>query len=133
MGIEPFLVSSALNAVIAQRLVRLICEECKEPYVPDGGVLKEIGLRQEDIKSDFFYRGKGCPQCLHTGYKGRKGIYEILNVDDSIQSLILKTSESNIIRNKGIESGMITLREDGVQAVLDGLTTIEEILRVTQE
>ena len=133
MGIEPFLVSSSLNAVIAQRLVRLICEGCKEPYTPDKGFLKEIGLRYEDIKGGLLYRGKGCPQCLHTGYRGRKGIYEIMNVDDSIQSLILKTSESNIIRNKGIESGMITLREDGAQAVLDGITTIEEVLRVTQE
>ncbi|MDY6855345.1 MAG: type II secretion system ATPase GspE [Thermodesulfobacteriota bacterium] len=133
MGIEPFLVSSSLNAVIAQRLVRLICEGCKESYAPDKGFIKEIGLRYEDIKGGLLYRGKGCQQCLHTGYRGRKGIYEIMNVDDSIQSLILKTSESNIIRNKGKENGMITLREAGAQAVLDGITTIEEVLRVTQE
>lgn len=133
MGIEPFLVSSSLNAVIAQRLVRLICEGCKEPYNPDRESLKEIGLSPEDLKNGFIYRGKGCPQCLNTGYKGRRGIYETLIMNDSIKSLVLKTSESNIIRNKGIENGMTVLREDGAAKVLEGITTIEEILRVTQE
>ncbi|MFH1626400.1 MAG: type II secretion system ATPase GspE [Pseudomonadota bacterium] len=133
MGIEPFLVSSSLNAVIAQRLVRLICEGCKEPYVPHRESLKEIGLILEDLENGFLYRGKGCPECLDTGYKGRTGIYEILMVNDSIKALILQTSESNMIRNKGIENGMTVLREDGAAKVFEGITTIEEILRVTQE
>ena len=133
MGIEPFLVSSSLNGVIAQRLVRIICSECKESYVPDKESLREIGLTEEDIKGGFLYRGKGCSECLDTGYKGRTGIYEMLVVNDSLRSNILHTSESNIIREKGIENGMISLREDGAAKVMDGITTIEEVLRVTQE
>ena len=133
MGIEPFLASSSLSAVVAQRLVRLICKECKEPYAPDREFLKEVGLIPEDLKEGFLYRGKGCSACFNTGYKGRTGIYEILIVNDSIKSFMLHTSESNLIRDKGIENGMITLREDGVAKVLEGITSIEEIMRVTQE
>ena len=87
----------------------------------------------DDIKEGVLYRGKGCSKCLHTGYKGRTGIYEILIVDDSIKSLLLHTSESNIIRDKAIEKGMISLRKDGALKVSSGDTTIEEVVRVTQE
>ncbi len=133
MAIEPFLISSSLNAVIAQRLVRVICERCKEPYTPDAESLREIGLVPEDLDNNTLHRGKGCPECVNTGYVGRVGIYEILIVDDSIKSLILHTPEANIIRNRGIENGMSTLRKDGASKVLEGITTIEEVLRVTQE
>jgi len=133
MGIEPFLVCSSLNAVVAQRLIRVICESCKEPYAPDMESLREIGIVPEDLEDISLYRGKGCPECVNTGYKGRVGIYEILIVDDSIKSLTLHTSEANTIRNRGIENGMTTLRKDGASKVLQGITSIEEVLRVTQE
>ena len=101
--------------------------------MPDMESLKEIGLSEDDVNGGFLYRGKGCSECLDTGYKGRTGIYEMLFVNESLRSTILHTSESNIIREKGIENGMISLRKDGAAKVLDGITTIEEVLRVTQE
>ncbi|RLG54638.1 MAG: type II secretion system protein GspE, partial [Candidatus Hydrothermarchaeota archaeon] len=114
MGIEPFLVASALVAVIAQRLVRTICPYCREPYQPEKGLLREVGLDPSELEGKEFYRGKGCSECFGTGYRGRTGIFEILQVDDAIRSLILRTSDSATIKARAIKRGMATLRDDGI-------------------
>jgi general secretion pathway protein E len=134
MGIEPFLVTSSVNAIVAQRLARKICPVCKQQYFPESETLLEIGLSQEMLgKEGFLWRGAGCKDCLGTGYKGRTGIYEILMISDSIKTTILKSSDSNIIKKQGVAEGLHTLREDGARKVEDGITTIEEVLRVTQQ
>ena len=133
MGIEPFLVSSSVLAILAQRLVRVICNDCKEPYDTDEESMKSIGLSLSDLEGRKLYRGRGCPSCLHTGYKGRRGIFEFMFLDDDIKNLILKSSDANTIKRKAVENHMITIRQDGAQKVLDGITTIEEVFRVTQQ
>jgi general secretion pathway protein E len=130
MGIEPFLVSSSVQAIIAQRLVRLLCPGCKESYEPDEGQLAEIGLRKDAGLSIF--RTVGCPHCLETGYRGRFGIFEFLGMTQAIKTLVLKTSDANQIRQVAVEQGMATLRDDGIRKVLEGRTTVSEVLRVTQ-
>ena len=134
MGIEPFLVTSSVNAIFAQRLVREICPTCKQGYFPEAESLQEIGLTKEMLqKEGCLYRGAGCPECLGTGYRGRTGIYEILLMSDAIKNTILKSSDSTIIKNQAISEGLHTLRQDGARKVEDGHTTIEEVLRVTQQ
>jgi general secretion pathway protein E len=135
MGVEAFLVSSSVTAIIAQRLVRIICRECREAYRPDLSLVKELGLdRLSETGFDgFFYRGKGCTACLQTGYRGRSGIYELLVIDDNIRGLIMGDSDSNVIRRKAIEQGMTTLFRDGIDKIINGVTTVDEVLRVTQE
>jgi len=133
MGIEPFLVTSSANAILAQRLVRRICKTCREPFVPDRESLQSIGITEEMLDGRTIYRNKGCPDCLQTGHKGREGIFELLVLDDEIKSTILRTSDANAIRKVGVEHGMITLRRDGARKVLEGITTIEEVFRVTEE
>ena len=131
MGIEPFLVTSSVIAILAQRLVRVICDSCKEEYIPDEESLLNIGLTPELLGGRKIFRGRGCPECLNTGYIGRTGIFELMLVDDTIKNLILKTSDANAIKHKAVEQGMVTLRQNGAQKVLDGITTIEEVFRVT--
>jgi general secretion pathway protein E len=135
MGVEAFLVSSSVLAIIAQRLVRVICKECREPYRPDPSLVREMGLdRSRDLPFEgFFYRGKGCAACFQTGYRGRSGIYELLVIDDDIRSLIMSGADSSVIRRKAIEQGMTTLFRDGVIKIVKGFTTVDEVLRVTQE
>jgi general secretion pathway protein E len=133
MGIEAFLVSSSVIAILAQRLVRVICNNCKEAYAPDEESLEEIGITHEMLADRKIYRGKGCPLCLNTGYEGRAGIFELMILDDTIKNLILKTPDANAIKHKAIEQGMMTLRQDGAQKVLEGITTVEEVFRVTQQ
>jgi general secretion pathway protein E len=134
MGVEAFLVSSSVLAIIAQRLVRVICKDCREAYRPDPAMVKEIGLDDADTPFDgFFYRGKGCASCLQTGYRGRSGIYELLVIDDAIRGLVMSGADSSIIRRHAIEQGMVTLLRDGALKIVKGVTTVEEILRVTQE
>jgi general secretion pathway protein E len=133
MGIEPFLVTSSVLGILAQRLVRVICQECKEAYTPDEESLQNIGLTPQMLQGRKIYRGRGCPSCLHTGYTGRSGIFELMHLTDSVKNLILKTSDANAIKRKALEQGMITLRQDGAKKVLDGVTTIEEVFRVTQQ
>ncbi|HPS93417.1 MAG TPA: ATPase, T2SS/T4P/T4SS family, partial [Deltaproteobacteria bacterium] len=133
MGIEPFLVTSSVNAIVAQRLVREICPACKQQYYPENESLTDVGLSREMLQKDgYLWRGAGCKECLWTGYKGRTGIYEILIMSDAIKSTILKTSDSNNIKRVALEEGLHSLREDGARKVEDGITTIEEVLRVTQ-
>jgi general secretion pathway protein E len=133
MGIERFLVTSSVIAILAQRLVRVICKECKEAYTPDNESLQSIGISPERLDGKKIYRGRGCPACLQTGYKGRNGIFEFMILDDAIKNVILKTSDANAIKRTAVEQGMTTIRQDGAQKVLDGITTIEEVFRVTQQ
>ena len=132
IGVEPFLISSSVIAVVAQRLVRLLCSECKEPYRPDEMALRRIGIIPERFKDRIVYRANGCDSCFQTGYRGRTGIFETMILDEQLKSLILKTFDSNLIKKKAIEKNMISLRQDGIQKLLNGSTTIEEVFRVTQ-
>lgn len=132
MGIEPFLISSSVIGVIAQRLVRVICEKCKEEYVPSEGIL--YGLKIKDrLNNDSkikLYRGKGCSFCKNTGYYGRTSIYELIVLDEEIKSLIVTKASSNVINELALKNGMKTLKDSGMEKVLQGITTIEEVLRV---
>jgi len=132
MGIEPFLVTSSVIAIIAQRLVRVLCPHCKEVYVPDNESLNNLGLDKSVLKNNVFYRKKGCNLCMQTGFHGRTAIFEIMTVDDEIRKLVLKTSDANQINELAVKHGMITLQQDGIQKVLAGITTTEEVLRVTR-
>ena len=133
MEIEPFLVASVVRAIVAQRLIRVICPECKEGYVPDPALLREAAIAPEDLNGGKVYRGKGCPVCSETGYRGRTGIYEILLVSETIRQLIMKKADSASIGRQAVEEGMRTLRQDGAKKILEGVTTLEEVLRVTQD
>ena len=133
MGVEPFLVSSVVRAIVAQRLIRVICPDCKEGYVPEAEALRDIGIAPEQLEGGMVYRGKGCPACSETGYRGRTAIYEMLIVSDAIRNLILKKADSSSICRQALEEGMKTLRDDGAQEVIAGVTTLEEVARVTQE
>lgn len=129
MGVEPYLISSSVIAVLAQRLVRVICTKCKEEYIPAEEVIKDLGLN-EKIK---FYRGKGCMQCKNSGFSGRIGIYELLIINDEIKNMVTAKMPANEIKKKCVSSGMRLLYEDGLEKVKNGITSIEEVLRVTQE
>lgn len=133
IGVEPFLISSSVKAVIAQRLIRCLCNDCKEAYTPEELALQRLGISAEQLNNSSIYQAKGCSRCFHTGYKGRIGIFEIMPIDASLSNLILKTFDSNHIKAKAMKSGMLTLRQDGIEKVLRGITTIEEVLRVTQK
>lgn len=133
MGIEPFLVSSSVVAIMAQRLVRTLCASCKKEYTPTIPELKEIGIEPSQLYGHTTYIPVGCDKCMQTGYRGRTGIYELLLVNDEIRTLILQNVNSQVIKNKAIEGGMHTLRMDGALKVTGGVTSIEEVLRVTQE
>lgn len=131
MGVEPFMISASLEGVLAQRLVRRICSRCKTPYEPDEAVLGRLGLTPHDIGDKTFYYGKGCAECNNTGYRGRKGLYELLKVTDPIRTLINEKAPNVVLRQKAMELGMSTLRADGLRCIFDGITTIEEVLKYT--
>src|SRR5438270_5377586 len=131
MGVEPFLISSTLEAVLGQRLLRSICSHCRAPYSPNDSLLAELGISSRDLGEKQFFYGKGCETCNNTGYKGRKGIYELLRVTDPIRELINERAPTDTIKQKAIELGMITLRQDGLRSIFAGDTTIEEVLRYT--
>lgn len=131
MGVEPFLISSTLMAVLAQRLVRTICKKCRTPFEPTENQLSQLNLSPHDVGDKVFYYGRGCGACNDTGYKGRKGIYELLTVTDPIRNLINERAPTVVIRQKAVELGMVTLREDGLRGIFDGDTTIEEVLKYT--
>ena len=133
MGIEPFLVTSSVSAILAQRLVRVICPHCRQPYTPDDESLRKVGITKEMAQNATIYRGRGCSACLDTGFRGRTGIFEFMLLDEKIKNLILKTSDANAIKRAAIERGMTTLRRDGARKVLQGVTTIEEVFRVTYQ
>ena len=131
MGVEPFLVSSTLLAVLAQRLVRTICKRCRTPFEPTESQLAMLGLSPHDVGDKVFYYGRGCKECNDTGYRGRKGIFELLPVSEPVRLLINERAPTIVIRQKAIELGMVTLREDGLRGIFDGETTIEEVLKCT--
>ncbi|MBI1882682.1 MAG: Flp pilus assembly complex ATPase component TadA [Chlamydiae bacterium] len=130
-GVKPFLVASSLIGVLAQRLVRTICPQCKAPYTPLEPHLKLMKVPSDQLKDMVFYKGKGCENCHGTGYRGRIGIMELLTIDESIRQLIYQKASSTLIRKRGRELGMKTLREDGIQKVLGAVTTLEEVFRIT--
>jgi len=133
MRIEPFLISSSVIAVMAQRLVRLICPHCKEPYDVDPASLKDLGITPEMLEDRQLYRGRGCDACHGRGYMGRTAIYEILPITPRMQELVLADVDSNVIKREALDEGMHTLRMDGARKVLAGSTTVEEVLSITRE
>ena len=134
MGIEPFLVASSVEGIVAQRLVRNVCTACRRPVEMDEQILREQGFPVERLSQEGpIYEAVGCEECLGSGYRGRSGIFEILPIDDEIRPLIIAHASASEIKQRAIERGMKTLREDGWEKVLAGITTIDEILRVTEE
>jgi type IV pilus assembly protein PilB len=131
LGLEPFLITATLEAICAQRLVRRICTNCKEEFNPTEEQLLELGLRPEDAEGRTFCYGKGCDFCNHTGYRGRLAIFEIMVLDDALRELIMKHASTNILRSEARERGMRTLRENGLIAIYDGVTSIEEVVKET--
>jgi general secretion pathway protein E len=131
IGVEPFLISSSVIAVAAQRLIRVLCDQCKTPYVPTETVLNSMGVTRDSLDGPV-YQATGCPACFHTGYRGRTCIFEIMVMDSGLKNLILKSYDSGRIKQEALRKRMVTLAEDGVSKVLGGITTFEEVLRVTQ-
>ncbi len=132
IGTEPFLIASSVNAVAAQRLIRVLCDDCKKPYQPDEATLKLLGQAAEDVRGKRLYQAMGCSKCYQTGYRGRIGIFEIMVLGHGIKNLLLENHDSFRIKQEAIKWGMTTLRDDGIRKVLAGVSTIEEILRITQ-
>ena len=131
MGVEPFLISSTLVAVIGQRLVRTICKNCRTPFEPTETQLALLNLSPHDLGDKTFYYGRGCSVCNDTGYRGRKGIFELLTINDPIRLLVNERAPTVVMRQKAVELGMIPLREDGLRCIFDGDTTIEEVVKYT--
>ena len=131
MGVEPFLISSTMVAVVGQRLVRTTCKHCRTPFEPTETQLTLLNLSAHDLGDKTFYYGRGCSACNDTGYRGRKGIFELLTIDDAIRALINERAPTVVIRQKAVELGMIPLREDGLRSIFEGDTTIEEIVKYT--
>ena len=133
MGVKPFLVASGINCVLAQRLVRTICGDCREPYEPRSDELIEIGLNFDETQDIKFHQGRGCPTCNHTGYRGRQGIFELMEMTDAVQEMVMARATTTAIRARARQDGMRTLREDGWDKVFRGITTTAEVTRVTQQ
>ncbi|CAM3356279.1 type II secretion system ATPase GspE [Corallococcus sp. ZKHCc1 1396] len=137
MGVQPFLVASSLTGILAQRLVRRVCPDCRAPYTPTDADLKELGFTfksfKERFNTDRIYKAVGCPSCNRNGYRGRSGIYEFLFVDDDVRQLVLKNVDASTIKKSALAKGMITLLDDGVRKIALGETTIAEVLSITQE
>jgi type II secretory ATPase GspE/PulE/Tfp pilus assembly ATPase PilB-like protein len=133
MGVEPFLVASAVAGVVAQRLVRRLCPDCRKVHVPDRARLEGLDFPMDKLATGVIYEPSTCEACRMTGFRGRGGIFEVLLVTEEIESLVVAHSSAHDIKMKAIEQGMVTLRDDGWQKVLNGFTTIEEVLRVTEE
>jgi len=133
MGIEPFLVASSIEAIVAQRLVRRLCAACRRPWMPDDALLEKVGFPRARLTGRTIYEAAGCEACRGTGYRGRTGVYEILTVNDAVRALVVARASSNAIKAEALRHGLRTLRHDGWSKVLDGVTTIEEVLRVSEE
>jgi len=131
MGVEPFLISSTLMGVLGQRLVRTVCKNCRTPFEPTEAQLSTLNLSPHDLGEKLFYYGRGCSTCNDTGYRGRKGIFELLQINDTIRGLINERAPTVVLRQKAVELGMVTLREDGLRSIFDGDTTIEEVVKYT--
>jgi len=131
MGLEAYLVASTLVAVLAQRLVRQLCKVCREAYDASPAELDEIGLRTQ--RAVQIYRSVGCPTCHDTGYRGRVGIFELMILDDELRELVVKNTDAKTLKQHAVKNGMRTLRADGARKVLDGTTSIEEVVRATED
>jgi type IV pilus assembly protein PilB len=131
MNIEPFLVAATLEGVLAQRLLRTICKTCHTSYNPSQTIMNQLGVSAADVGEKQFFTGGGCGKCGGSGYKGRRGIYELLDMNDPLRELITKRAPTLVLKQKAIEMGMITLRQDGIRNIFDGITTIEEVLKYT--
>ena len=131
MGVEPFLIASSLEAVLAQRLVRRICPHCRTPYEPPMALLQQLGIDPIDIGNREFFYGRGCEKCSDTGYRGRMGIYEWLRLSEAVRDLVVQRAPTLVIKQKALEQGMRTLRDDGLRAIFDGATSIEEVVKYT--
>jgi general secretion pathway protein E len=132
MGVEPFLVASSLAGVLAQRLVRRLCSHCKRAYHPSDAELRDLGLSREQLLGHTIYEAVGCEECGQVGYLGRVGIYEFLPAWDDIKVLVIANADAGRVKKRAVELGMRTLREDGFLKVLDGMTSLDEVMRVTQ-
>ena len=130
MGVEPFLVSSALSAVLAQRLLRKVCPSCRTEYKPSPDTLRRLGMSDDEIARAKFYHGAGCEECRHTGYYGRTGVFELLEVDDRLREMIARRAATAELRAAAVEGGMVTMLQDGLEKAKQGITTIEELVRV---
>jgi general secretion pathway protein E len=133
MGIEPFLVSSAVVGILAQRLIRTVCHDCAKKYTPTKEELSRLELSPEDLKGRQLFRPVGCPNCLETGYAGRQGIHELMLIDDDVRAEIIKGSDASIIKKAAVAQGMLTLRQDAINKMMQGMTTIEEVLSATDK
>jgi len=133
MGIEPFLISSAIILILAQRLIRKVCMECREPIKVHPQLLIDLGIPPDEVKSFPVYKGKGCPLCNNTGYKGRVGLYEVMTLKEEIKELVLSRASTSEVKKEAIRLGMKTLRQSGIAKIKEGVTTIEEVLRSTIE
>ncbi len=131
MGVEPFLVAASLEGVLGQRLVRTICKDCRAAYEPNEAVINQLGLSPHELGDKEFYTGIGCDTCGNSGYKGRQGLFELLKINDAIRDLVIERAPTVVIKQKAIERGMTTLREDGLRNIYNGVTTIEEVLKYT--
>ena len=131
MGVPPFLITATVEAILAQRLVRRICAQCKEEVMPSADVLADLELKSEDIAGKKFYRGKGCDACNRSGYKGRVGLFELMMINDDIRDMIMQNASTDELRNAARANGMVTLRDAGMDAVFEGTTTAEEVIRET--
>jgi len=133
MGIEPYLVCSSVIGIMAQRLVRAICPQCKMSYTPGEEERRVFTSSRLTYGGDSLCRGRGCPDCINTGYRGRTGIFELMTIDDELRELVMANPRSTMMKQAVVKKGMHTLRDDGMRKVLAGDTTIEEVLRVTQD
>ena len=131
LGLEPFLITATIEGVVAQRLVRKICTQCRTPFDPTEDMLMELGLTIEDVKGKQFFYGRGCDNCNNTGYRGRLGIYEIMTFNDEMRELVMNHASTNVLRAAARKGGMRMLRENGLNAIYDGITTIEEVVKET--
>ena len=131
LGVEPFLITATIEGVVAQRLVRRICAKCRTEYEPDDEQIFELRLDRDLIKEKTFYYGKGCNRCNNTGYKGRLGLYEIMTFSDNIRNMIMEKASTNLLRDEAVKNGMIMLRENGLSAIYDGITTVDEVIKET--
>ena len=132
MGVEPFLVGSSLVGVLAQRLVRVLCTHCREPYQATSEELNEAGIEPQSAPVTL-YRARGCSNCAQTGYQGRVGIFELMLVEDSIRAMVSKNVDAKTIKKQAVAQGMGTLRLDGTRKVLSGMTSVAELMRATEE
>jgi len=131
LGVEPFLATATLEGILAQRLVRRICVNCKTEFRPTEEQLMELNLMPEDVGDKSFFYGKGCDQCNNTGYRGRQGLFEIMAMNDELRDLVMNHASTSVLREAAKRSGMHTLRENGLASIFDGITTIEEVVRET--